>query len=288
MNAAAPYRCATPSRMEITRRNLLRTAGLAASATMLNSEPKASGPAPAPTNPPAPAAPTSPAPVDISDYTKLAPSRMTPLAWEYMSGGAADELTLHWNEEAYRKIRLRPNVLVDVSKVDTRITLLGQEMPHPIFLAPAAYHKLLHPEGELATARGAAAAGATFVLSTTATTSIEDVAKVATKPLWFQLYVQPDREFTRDLVKRAEASGYKALVVTVDTSVLGPRYRETRTQFTLPPGMERATRPQNRHRWPAPQRKHHLQRSAGPDGDMEGHRVAALAHLHAADPQRHP
>lgn len=180
------------------------------------------------------------APVDIPDYEKLAPAHMSEMAWEYLSGGAADELSLRWNHEAYERLRIRPRVLVDVSKIDTRVTLFGRELPFPILLAPTAYHRLAHPEGELATAKGAAAAGATLVVSTTSTTSVEDIAAVATSPLWFQLYVQPDRGFTRDLVQRAEQAGCQALVVTVDAPVLGPRYRETRSNFTLPEGMERA------------------------------------------------
>jgi 4-hydroxymandelate oxidase len=127
-----------------------------------------------------------------------------------------------------------------VSQLDTRVTLFGLEQPYPILLAPTAYHKLAHAEGEIATARGAGAAGATLIVSTSATTSLEDVARAATRPVWFQLYVQRDREFTRELVRRAETSGYQALVVTVDSPVLGPRYRETRTKFALPPGAERA------------------------------------------------
>jgi 4-hydroxymandelate oxidase len=149
-------------------------------------------------------------------------------------------LTLRWNREAYDRIRLRPRILVDVSKIDMRVKLFGQEMAHPILLAPTAYHKLAHAEGEMATVRGAGAANATMILSTMSTTSLEDVAAAATKPLWFQLYVQSDRGFTRELVQRAEAAKYRALVVTVDSPVLGPRYRETRSEFTLPPGVERA------------------------------------------------
>ena len=179
-------------------------------------------------------------PADIFDYAKLAPDHMSKVGWEYISGGAADELTLRWNRESYDRIRLRPRVLVDVSQLDTKVRLLGQEMPYPILLAPTAYHKLAHSEGEIATAKGAGAAGATLVVSSSATTSLEDIAQVATKPLWFQLYVQSDRDFTRDLVRRAETAGYQALVVTVDSPVLGPRYRETRTPFALPPGAERA------------------------------------------------
>lgn len=197
-----------------------------------------------PTPPPSPVSPAAAAspvpPVDVSDYVRLAPSRMSTMAWEYVSGGAADEVTLGWNEERYRSLRLRPDFLVDVSKIDTRVTLFGQEMSFPLLLAPAAYQKLLHPEGEIATVKGAGLAGATMVLSTTSTVSIEDTARVATHPLWFQLYVQPDREVTRSLVQRAEAAGCRALVITIDSPVLGPRYRETRSRFTLPAGMERA------------------------------------------------
>jgi 4-hydroxymandelate oxidase len=165
---------------------------------------------------------------------------MSAIGWEYISGGAADELTLRWNRESYDRIRLRPRILVDVSQIDPRVTLFGRELPFPILLAPTAYHKLAHAEGEIATAKGAGASGATMVVSTSSTTSIEDIAQVATRPLWFQLYVQPDRDFTRELVRRAETSGYHAIVVTVDSPVLGPRYRETRTKFALPPGVERA------------------------------------------------
>src|SRR6185295_17005431 len=100
-----------------------------------------------------------------------------------------------------------------------------------------AYQKLTHPDGEVATARGAAAADATMVVSTMSTVTLEDVAAATTRPLWFQLYVQPDRELTRDLVRRAEAAGYQALVITVDAPVLGPRYRELRANFALPPGL---------------------------------------------------
>ena len=221
--------------MAITRRELLRSAGLVAGTTMLGAEASKV----AQSGPLGPKAMPGD-PVDIPDYERLAPAHMSEMAWEFMSGGAADELSLRWNHEAYARLRLRPRVLVDVSKIDTRVTLFGREHAFPILLAPTAYHKLVHPEGELATARGAGAAGTTMVVSTTATTSIEDIAAVATQPLWFQLYVQPDRGFTRELVQRAEKAGCQALVVTVDAPVLGPRYREMRSKFTLPEGMERA------------------------------------------------
>ena len=223
--------------MKITRRDLIRTAGVLASAAVLDSK----------TESRAETAPTPPMPtpnpadlLDLPDFERAAKGVMSSLAWEYVSEGAADEITLRSNHEAYEKIRVMPRALVDVSKIDTRVTLLGRELAHPILLAPTAYQKLSHPDGELATVKGAGDASATMVLSTMSTVSLEDVAAAAKTPLWFQLYVQPDREFTRELVQRAEKAGYQALVVTVDTPVLGPRYRELRAKFNLPPGMERA------------------------------------------------
>jgi 4-hydroxymandelate oxidase len=177
--------------------------------------------------------------VNLFDFEALARGRISPMAWDYISGGAGDELTLRWNRESLDRIRLRPRILVDVSRLDTRTKLLGRELPFPILLAPTAYHRLIHPEGEIATARGCSAAGAVMVVSTMATTSVEEIAAATTHPLWFQLYVQPDRAFTRDLVRRAEAAGCQALVVTVDTPVVGLRHREERIKFALPPGMER-------------------------------------------------
>jgi 4-hydroxymandelate oxidase len=160
---------------------------------------------------------------------------MSAMGWEYVTAGAGDELTLRWNEEAYQRIRLKPRILVDGSNVDPRVILFGQEHSFPILLAPTSSQKLTHPEGELATARGASAAGATLVLSSFANTSLEDVAAVAKTPLWFQLYAQPDQGFTRDLVQRAEAGGYRALCLTVDTPISGARNRETRAKVALPP-----------------------------------------------------
>ncbi len=177
---------------------------------------------------------------DLADYERAAQRVMSTVAWEYVAAAAADEITARENQMAFTRLRLAPRALVDVSKLDTRVTLLGRELAHPILLAPTGYHKLAHPEGELATARGAAEAQATFVLSTVATVSIEEVAAATASPLWFQLYVQTDRGFTRELVSRAEAAGYEALVLTVDTPVLGPRYRELRANFNLPAGVERA------------------------------------------------
>jgi 4-hydroxymandelate oxidase len=178
-------------------------------------------------------------PVNLFDYEELARKRLPAMAYEYIAGGAGDEITLRDNRTHFDAIRLKPRVLRDVSKLDTSSTLFGQRLEYPILLAPTAYHKITHPEGEVATARGAGAAHATMCVSTFATTSIEDVAKSATGPLWFQLYVQADRGFTKALVQRAEAAGCRALLVTCDSPVIGIRNRETRAGFRLPPGIER-------------------------------------------------
>jgi 4-hydroxymandelate oxidase len=186
---------------------------------------------------------TSQAPVEavsLSDYEALARERIPRVAYEYISGGAADEITLRWNREAFDRIRLRPKILVDVSKLDTRLTLFGQELPFPILLGPTSYHRLVHPEGEIATVKGAGAAGATLVAGMLATTAIEEMAKAATGPLWFQTYILKDRGFTRDLIQRAEGVGCKAICVTVDSPVVGVRNRDQRAHFSLPPEMERA------------------------------------------------
>lgn len=159
------------------------------------------------------------------------------MAFEYVSTGSADELTLRWNRDRYDAIRLRQRVLVDVADVDTGVTLLGRRHPFPILLAPVGYQGTMHAEGERGSARGAGATGTTFVVSTATNTSVEDIAAVATAPLWFQLYMQSDREFTREIVQRAQDAGCEALCLTVDTPTLGPRDRQAKAKFQMPPGM---------------------------------------------------
>lgn len=176
--------------------------------------------------------------LNLSDFEESARKKMSPMTYEFVASGAADELTLRWNRESLDKIRLLPRVLVDVSKLDTRVTLFGQELPFPILLAPTAYHRLYHAEGELATARGAGEAKAAYIVSSYTTTPIEEIARAATQPLWFQLYVQPDRGFTKEVVQRAEASGCRALCVTVDLPVVGVRNRTQRAGFKLPPDVQ--------------------------------------------------
>lgn len=175
--------------------------------------------------------------VALADFEVLARERLPHMVWEYIAGGSGNEITMSWNLEAFERIRLRPRVLIDVSRVDSKLELFGQRLPHPILLAPAAYHRLVHPGGEIATARGAGAAGAVLVVSTLSTTAVEEIAAAATAPLWFQLYAQRDRGFTRELIARAEAGGCRVLCVTVDTPVLGARNRESRAKFAMPPGL---------------------------------------------------
>jgi 4-hydroxymandelate oxidase len=168
-------------------------------------------------------------PVSLRDFERLAPGTMTREAWEFISSGAGDEQTVRWNEEAFGRLRLRQRALEDVSRLDTRIRLLGRGRPHPILLAPTSNHTLVHPEGELATARGAGAAGATMVVSTFADKPLQEIARAATQPLWHATYVRKDRGRTRDLLRRAEAAGCEAICVPVDSPVVGARDREHRT-----------------------------------------------------------
>lgn len=176
----------------------------------------------------------------LSDYEALARERMTDGAWAYFAGGSGDEWTLRENVAAFARLPLKPRVLRDLSQANTRTSLLGMEFAAPILLAPVAFQKLAHPDGELATAAAASALDTAMVVSTQASVSLEDIAAQAAAPLWFQLYIQPDRDFTEALVRRAEQAGYRALVVTVDAPVNGLRNREQRAGFALPPGIEAA------------------------------------------------
>jgi 4-hydroxymandelate oxidase len=181
--------------------------------------------------------------VTLADHARLAQQAMEPAYWAYLCGGAGDELTLQKNVTAWQHIELLPRVLRPVGGGHTRIQLLGHEYAHPILVAPMAYQKLAHPDGELATAVAAAALGAGFSCSTQTSTSMEAIAKVylpepGRGPMWFQLYMQPDRNCTLKLVQGAEQAGYEALVLTVDAPVSGVRDREREHGFTLPAGIE--------------------------------------------------
>jgi 4-hydroxymandelate oxidase len=179
--------------------------------------------------------------VDLDALESDARSGLTQLAYDYYAGGADDELTLADNVAAWQRIRLRPRVLRDVSVVDTSTTVLGAAVRLPVLVAPTAYQRLAHDEGEPANARGTAAAGSLLVVSTLATVSLEDVAAAApAAPRWMQIYLQKDKAINAELVARAAAAGYRALVLTVDLPVAGYRRRDERNGFTLPPGMTMA------------------------------------------------
>jgi isopentenyl diphosphate isomerase/L-lactate dehydrogenase-like FMN-dependent dehydrogenase len=161
--------------------------------------------------------------------------RLDPGAFDYVVGGANDEWTLRENRAAFERWILRPRMLVDISHVTTATTVLGIKSSMPLFVAPTAFQRTVHPDGELAMARGAAAVGVPMCLSTFATATIEEVAEAAPDaPRLFQLYWSSDRGFVRDVVERAEAAGFGAVVLTVDLPRLGRRERDLRTRFEVP------------------------------------------------------
>ncbi|HLH62067.1 MAG TPA: alpha-hydroxy acid oxidase [Ktedonobacteraceae bacterium] len=174
-------------------------------------------------------------PINLYEYGKLAQERMHPAFWEFYAGGSDDEVILRGSRAAYERIRLRPRVLVDVSHCETGTTVLGTPVRMPILVAPTAVQCLAHPDGECATAQGAGMAGTLMIASTTATKNIEEIAAAATGPLWFQLYVYPTFEVAEKLVRRAEAAGYRAIVLTVDLPRLGRREKDIRNNVTIPP-----------------------------------------------------
>jgi 4-hydroxymandelate oxidase len=175
--------------------------------------------------------------INLADFEKMAEGKMTKMAYEFVASGAADEFTLRWNRQALDAIKLNPNVLNNVSKLDTTVTLFGHKLDYPILIAPTAFHKIMHPEGELATAKGAGKAKAIYVVSSFTTTPLEEINKVASEPLWFQLNVRDDKEFTKNLIQKAESLGYRALCITVDMPIAGARNRQARVNFKLPNGI---------------------------------------------------
>ena len=177
------------------------------------------------------------APINLLEMEELARDRLPQGAFDYMAGGAHDEVTLRSNRESFDRIALRHRVLVDVSECDLTTTVLGQEVSLPALIAPVALQALAHDEAELATTRAAGAAGTIMILSTVSNTLVEEVAEVATGPLWFQLYVQKDRRATERLVRRVEEAGCSALMLTVDAPRLGGRERDSRNEYHPPPDL---------------------------------------------------
>ena len=171
----------------------------------------------------------------IDDLRRRARRRLPRAVFDFIDGGAEDELTLRRNEAAFKQITFRPRVLVDTQARDQSTTVLGQRLSTPLILAPTGLCGMAAPRGEILAARASLNAGVVFTLSSMSAVSIEDTARAVPGPHWFQLYVWRDRDLTRSLVERAAAAGYTAMVVTVDVPVLGQRERDVRNGATIPP-----------------------------------------------------
>lgn len=168
------------------------------------------------------------------DYAAAARAKLDQSVWDYIAGGSGDEVTLREDRAAYDRYRLRPRALVDVSHCELGTTLLGRPVSFPVGIAPMAFHRLVHADGETATVRAAGALDTLTVTSTFASKTLEETARAASGPLWLQVYVFRERKVTESLVRRAEAAGYRALVITVDTPRMARRERDLRNGFGLP------------------------------------------------------
>ncbi|XP_047728503.1 2-Hydroxyacid oxidase 2 isoform X2 [Prionailurus viverrinus] len=170
----------------------------------------------------------------LTDFQAFARERLPKSTWDFIEGGADDSFTRDDNIAAFKRIRLRPRYLKNVVNVDTRTTIQGEEITAPICISPTGFHCLVWPDGEMSTARAAQAAGVCYITSTFATCALEDIAATAPRGLrWFQLYVHPDRQLSKQLVQRVESLGFKALVITVDVPKLGNRRHDIRNQLDL-------------------------------------------------------
>ena len=172
---------------------------------------------------------------NIDDLRMIAKRRLPGGIFDYIDGGAEDEVSLHRNRAAYQHYEFVPRILRDVSGIDTSTTFLGRSLSTPIIFSPTGFTRIAHSQGELAVARVAASHQLPYCLSTLSTRSIEEVAAVSNGPKWFQVYVWRDRALVHDMLTRAESLGYEAIMLTVDTAVLGRRERDVRRGFTLPP-----------------------------------------------------
>jgi len=173
--------------------------------------------------------------LSVADYERLAEERLEPGPWAYLAGGSGDEWTLRENRAAFERWAFRPRVLCDVSEISTATTVLGTRIELPVVVAPLAYQQLYHPDGESATARGAAAAGTAMVVSTFSTRTHEEITAAAPGVTqWCQLYVFRDRGVTREHLAGAAAAGCSAVVLTVDTPRLAQRERDLRVGFEVP------------------------------------------------------
>ena len=180
-------------------------------------------------------------PLNLDEFESVARATLPRMTYDFIAGGAEDERSVELNRRAFASRALRNRVLVDVAVRDTRLSLLGLDLPHPILLAPTALHRVAHPDGELATACGAEAAGALYTVSTATSTRLEEIAAAAPAgPRWFQLYHLGAREASERLIAHAVATGHRAIVLTADVPLLGRRERDLRNEFALPEGVAMA------------------------------------------------
>ena len=179
-------------------------------------------------------APETPELINIYDYAEAARSHLSKMMYDFVAGGALDELTLRENHEAYDRIKLQYRVLRGVGELDLSTTILGHKISLPILLAPTGSQKLVHPDGEIAVRGAADRVQTIMMLATTATTAMADVFAAGSFPMWFQLFWLKDFDFTMDIVARAEAIGFGAIVLTVDSPVFGVREQDLRNRFELP------------------------------------------------------
>jgi 4-hydroxymandelate oxidase len=174
---------------------------------------------------------TSPTPINLFDFEAVAKDRLPKDEYDYIAGGATDEISVERNRRAYESWALRPRVLQDVSALDLSTTVLGTQVSFPVLIAPCGGHKRAHADGELATYRAAAACGTILAVSANSTTSFEALAKAATGHLWLQLYPFRDREMTQDWLRRAKEAGYRAVCVTLDSQWPPKRERNIRNNY---------------------------------------------------------
>ena len=177
---------------------------------------------------------------NIEDLRRIAEKKLPKPLFNYIDGGADDETNVRGNTRAFDSVRLVPEYLVDMAKIDTTTKVLGREISMPLFLAPTGMTRLFHPDGETAVSKAAAAAGTYYSLSTVGATSIEDVAAACDGPKCFQIYVMKDRSLTREFIQRCKDAKYDALTLTVDIPVAGNRERELRYGFSMPPKLNLA------------------------------------------------
>jgi 4-hydroxymandelate oxidase len=180
--------------------------------------------------------------INVFDFDAACATKVSKTAYDYVSGGSWDEWSVQHNRDAFHKIVLLPRMLVEVDKLDLSTELFGLKLPMPVLVAPTGTHSVVHPDGELATVRGAGAAGALMVVSTSSSFPLDQIAAAATGPLWFQLYTGPDKQATRERVENAVGLGCKAVCWTVDAPFDAPRERDMRNRLQRPETARRERR----------------------------------------------